>query len=137
MQAHVRFIPARNMNVESIRRFCLSFPHATEKLQWEDALCFKVGGKLFAILNLSSVPPNLVFKCTPQTFAELAEREGIVPAAYVGRYNWVSVAREQALSWPELQDLVRESYAMVAAKARTGRAAKKKFRKTGGAGKRA
>jgi len=47
------------------------------------------------------------------------------------------VEEEQALSWPELQDLVRESYAMVAAKARTGRAAKKKVRKTGGAGKRA
>ena len=41
------------MSVESIRQFCLSFPQATEKLQWGDVLCFKVGGKIFALLNLN------------------------------------------------------------------------------------
>ena len=67
------------MSVESIRRFCLSFPHANENLQWGDDLCFKVGGKIFALLSLSSVPQRLMFKCTPETFAELVEREDIVP----------------------------------------------------------
>jgi predicted DNA-binding protein (MmcQ/YjbR family) len=114
------------MKVELIQRFCLTFPHATEKLQWGDTLCFKVGGKLFAILNLNSVPPRLVLKCTPEKFGELVEREGIVPAAYVGRYNWVSVEREDALPWPELQDLVRKSYALVVAKARKADLEKKK-----------
>ena len=78
------------MTVESIRRFCLAFPHATENLQWGDDLCFKVGGKIFAMLTLSSVPPRLMFKCTPEKFAELVEQEDIVPAPYVGRYKWVS-----------------------------------------------
>jgi predicted DNA-binding protein (MmcQ/YjbR family) len=114
------------MNVELIQRFCLSFPHATEKLQWGDALCFKVGGKLFAILNLNSVPPHLVLKCTPEKFGELVELDGVVPAAYVGRYNWVSVEREDALPWPELQDLVRKSYALVVAKVRKADLEKKK-----------
>jgi predicted DNA-binding protein (MmcQ/YjbR family) len=114
------------MNVELIQHFCLSFPHSTEKLQWGDALCFKVGGKLFAILNLNSVPPHLVLKCTPERFAELVELDGIVPAAYVGRYNWVSVEREEALSWPELQDLVRQSYALVVAKVRRADLGKKR-----------
>lgn len=114
------------MKVELIQRFCLTFPHATEKLQWGDTLCFKVGGKLFAILNLNSVPPRLVLKCTPEKFGELVEREGIVPAAYVGRYNWVSVEREDALPWPELQDLVRKSYALVVAKVRKADLEKKK-----------
>jgi predicted DNA-binding protein (MmcQ/YjbR family) len=76
------------MSVESIRRFCLSFPHATENLQWGDDLCFKAGGKIFALLSLSSVPPRLMFKCTPEEFAELVEQEDIVPAPYVGRYKW-------------------------------------------------
>ena len=114
------------MKVELIQRFCLTFPHATEKLQWGDTLCFKVGGKLFAILNLNSVPPRLVLKCTPEKFGELVEREGMVPAAYVGRYNWVSVEREDALPWPELQDLVRKSYALVVAKVRKADLEKKK-----------
>jgi predicted DNA-binding protein (MmcQ/YjbR family) len=114
------------MNVEVIQRFCLSFPQATENLQWGDDLCFKVGGKIFAMLNLNSVPPGLLFKCSPETFAELVEREGIVRAPYVGRYKWVRVEDLEVLSWPELTELVRASYEMVAAKVKVGKAAKKK-----------
>ena len=106
------------MSVESIRRFCLSFPHATENLQWGDELCFKVGGKIFAMLSLSSVPPRLMFKCTPEIFAELVEHEDIVPAPYVGRYKWVSFQRLDVLPWTELKDLIEQSYGQVAAKAR-------------------
>jgi predicted DNA-binding protein (MmcQ/YjbR family) len=104
------------MNVELMRRFCLSFPHATEKLQWGDVLCFKVEAKIFALLNLSSVPPRLMFKCAPEKFAELVEQEDIVPAPYVGRYKWVSLERLDALPGPELKDLIQQSYEMVAAK---------------------
>ncbi len=104
------------MSVESIRRFCLSFPHATENLQWGDVLCFKVSGKIFALVSLSSVPPRLMFKCTPEKFAELVEQEDIVPAPYVGRYKWVSLNRLDALPGPEMQALIEQSYEMVAAK---------------------
>ena len=44
------------MDVESIRHFCLSFLDATENLQWGEDLCFKVRGKIFAVLDLGSVP---------------------------------------------------------------------------------
>lgn len=48
------------MNVDSIRAYCLAFPDATEKLQWEDNLCFKLGGKIFAMLGLDRL--RLCFK---------------------------------------------------------------------------
>ncbi len=60
------------------------------------------------------------------TFAELVEREGIVPAPYVGRYKWVLVEDLEVLSWTELTELLRASYEMVTAKAKIGKAAKKK-----------
>ena len=109
------------MSVASIRCFCLSLPHATENLQWGDDLCFKVGGKIFTLLSLSSVPQRLMFKCTPERFAELLEQEDIVPAPYVGRYKWVSLERLDALPWTEVKDLIEQSYGMVAAKARMAR----------------
>lgn len=109
------------MTVESIRRFCLSFPHATENLQWGDDLCFKVGGKIFALLSLSSVPPRLMFKCDPERFAELVEFEDIVPAPYLGRYKWVAFLRLDVLPWTGVKDLIEQSYGMVAAKAKTRR----------------
>ncbi len=112
------------MNVDSIREFCLEFPQATEKLQWGDDLCFKVRGKIFAIVGLDD--PQLCFKCAPETFAELIEREDIRPAPYVGRYKWVMLDRLNALPWDELRERIKESYEMVAAKAPGKKAGTKK-----------
>jgi predicted DNA-binding protein (MmcQ/YjbR family) len=111
------------MNVDSIRAYCLSFPQATEKLQWGDALCFKVGGKMFAVLGLDDL--RLTFKCSPERFADLIEREDIHPAPYVGRYKWVMLDRLDALRSDELKESIRLSYEMVAAKA-PGKTSRKK-----------
>src|SRR5271167_3127627 len=104
------------MNVDSVRIYCLSFPQARENLQWGDDLCFKVAGKIFAVLSLASVPPGLCFKCTPEKFLELCEHDGIRPAPYVGRYKWVLLERLDLLGDGELKDLIRQSYEMIAAK---------------------
>jgi predicted DNA-binding protein (MmcQ/YjbR family) len=129
------------MNVDAIREHCLSFPEATENLQWGADMCFKVRGKIFVVLSLESVPQGMCFKCTPEKFAELCEYEGIIPAPYVGRYKWVMLQRLDVLRDGELKDLIRQSYGMVAAKAKTKRAqkpegpnrrvSKKQKRKTG------
>ena len=103
------------MNVEEIRKYCLAFPGATENLQWGDDLCFKIAGKIFAIVSLDL--PKMCFKCTGDVFAELIEREDIHPAPYVGRYKWVMVERLHALGGDETKELIRQSYEMVAAKA--------------------
>jgi len=103
------------MNVDEIRKYCLAFPEAAENLQWGDDLCFKIRGKIFAIVSLDN--PRLCFKCTPETFAELIERENIHPAPYVGRYKWVMLDRLDALRNDALRDLIQQSYEMVAAKA--------------------
>jgi predicted DNA-binding protein (MmcQ/YjbR family) len=105
------------MNVDEIRAYCLAFPDATENIQWADDLCFKVRGKIFTTVALTAVPQKLCFKCTPETFAELVEREDTHPAPYVGRYKWVILDRLDVLRSDELRDLIRQSYEMVAAKA--------------------
>jgi predicted DNA-binding protein (MmcQ/YjbR family) len=114
------------MRTDAIREFCLTFPQATENLQWGDELCFKIGGKIFVMLGLDNA--RLCFKCTPETFAELIEREDVRPAPYVGRYKWVMLDRLDAVGWDELRELISQSYEMVAAKAR-GKNAKKNAKK--------
>lgn len=115
------------MNVDSLRAHCLSYAGATEKLQWGDALCFKVRGKMFAVLGLDDL--RFTFKCTPEMFSELIEREDIRPAPYVGRYKWVMLDRLDAVGRDELEDLIRQSYEMVTAKApkKQKKAAKRKL----------
>jgi predicted DNA-binding protein (MmcQ/YjbR family) len=104
------------MDIETVRRYCLSLPHATEGIQWGDNLLFRIGEKIFAVVALERTPPSMSFKCTPQEFAELVEREGIVPAPYMARNNWVMLESLDAVPRAELKRLIKDSYGMVAAK---------------------
>ena len=105
------------MDIEQVRAYCLSFPHVTEEVLWGNDLVFKIGGKMFAVIGLDPASDHcLSFKCTPEKFAELTERHGIMPAPYVARYHWVALERFDALKDAELKSLIRNSYDMVLAK---------------------
>ncbi len=101
------------MNIEEFKEMCLSFPHATEDVKWGKDLCFLVGGKMFAAAGLDEPVGKFSFKCTPEKFAELVERQGIIPAPYVARYHWVAVEEPSALSDEETEDLISRSYLLV------------------------
>jgi predicted DNA-binding protein (MmcQ/YjbR family) len=105
-------------DVEWIRKLCLSFRDASENLQWGETLCFKVRGKLFATVHLSEgkLAP-VVLKSAPEKFHELVEIEGISPAPYVGRYQWILLGNSNLLPASQLEVLIRQSYELVAAKA--------------------
>ena len=105
------------MDIEQVHSFCLSFPHVTEVVLWGNDLVFKIGGKMFAVIGLDAASDHCMsFKCTPEKFAELTERKGIVPAPYVARYHWVALERFSALSEKELKSLLRTAYDLVLAK---------------------
>ena len=104
------------MSVDWARRYCLSLPHTTEQVQWGNDLVFKVGGKMYAVLALEPAAMWLSFKCTPEGFAELTERPGIIPAPYLARAQWVALECEEALSARETRQLLRQSYELVLAR---------------------
>ena len=101
------------MDIEKIRKHCLSLPHATENVQWGADLVFKVDGKMFAVAPLEVAPVCLSFKCTPENFAELCERPGIFPAPYMARAHWVALESPNAIPDEELRMLLGESYWLV------------------------
>src|SRR5262245_7663263 len=105
------------MNLERLRAFCMSFPGATEQIQWGDDLVFKVGGKMFAVAATSpGAPYRLSFKCSDEGFAELLEQDGTAPAPYLARAKWVALERFDALTDGELMSRLREAYDLVLAK---------------------
>lgn len=101
------------MNIEQLRKYCLSFPGATEDVKWGNDLCFCVGGKMFAVTSADSSEGGISVKCTPERFAELVERPGIIPAHYVARYHWVTIEDRKAVTGNELEDLIAGSYRLV------------------------
>jgi predicted DNA-binding protein (MmcQ/YjbR family) len=85
-------------------------------VQWVKDLVFKIGGKMFAVAALEPGDHVFSFKCTPEKYAELIERPGIVPAPYMARAQWVAFEREDALPRTETKELLRQSYDLVFAK---------------------
>jgi predicted DNA-binding protein (MmcQ/YjbR family) len=101
--------------IDWVRACCLALPHATEDVQWEHNLLFRIAGKMFCIANLEPgmSPTKIAFKCTPEKFAELVEIEGIIPAPYMARNHWVAMLELDALRPPEIKELIQASYQMI------------------------
>ena len=104
------------MTLETVRKICRSLPAVGEDVKWGSDLCFSVAKKMFVVVNLEP-PHQIAFKCTAESFGELVERPGIIPAPYMARNMWV---QEQVLgdtlTRAELEALVRTSYQLVVAK---------------------
>ena len=103
------------MNIDSIRKYCLSFPNATEDIQWGNDLLFRISGKIFVGMSLDP-PHSLSLKCTPEKFDELIEFEGIIPAPYMARNKWVMLEHLDALNDAELKRLIKNSFEMIFSK---------------------
>ena len=102
------------MDIEQLRKFLLSLPHVTERVQWGNDLLFCIGEKMFAVVSLEAASDHCMsFKCTPEKFAELIEEDGIIPAPYVARYHWVALERFDALPQRELKELLKKAYQLI------------------------
>ncbi len=104
------------MNIEWVRKYCLSLPNVTEHIQWEIDLVFKIGGKMFAVMPMEPARVWLSLKVSAEDFAELTERQGIIPAPYLARAMWVAMEEEGALPRTEVERLLQQAREMVFAK---------------------
>jgi predicted DNA-binding protein (MmcQ/YjbR family) len=107
------------MTLQRIREICLALPDATEQIQWGKDLVFKIKGKMFCVACTEPVVPpkvSLSFKCDDATFAELVERNGVIPAPYMAQHKWVAPEQFDTLGAAELEKLIVRAYEIVRAK---------------------
>ena len=107
------------MTLQRIRELCLSFPGATEQIQWGKDLVFKIGGKMFLVACTEPVAPPKVamsFKTDDDTFAELVERPGVLPAPYMAKHKWVALEQFDTMDFNQLQPLITRAFEIVSAK---------------------
>lgn len=101
------------MNVNSVKRYCLSLGGAIEEPSGEPAnvLSYKVGGKVFAYFKTSDPERwRFSFRVTPQRFVELTDIPGVKPARYMHRFHWVTVVKVASVETEILQELIDWSY---------------------------
>jgi predicted DNA-binding protein (MmcQ/YjbR family) len=106
-------------NVQSVKDelldFCRGLPGATEDVKWGSHLVFSVGEKMFAMFDVGD-SDLLRFKVSEGVFPILTREPGISPAPYLARQSWIKLDHTRVLPREEIQELLRESHELVAAK---------------------
>jgi predicted DNA-binding protein (MmcQ/YjbR family) len=102
-----------------LRKICLALPDASEKLAWGDPT-WRVRDKMFALQkgNHEGGRPSVWCKAPPGAQEILVGSDStrfFVPP-YVGHKGWIGVYLDVPVDWPELTDLVEDSYRLVAPK---------------------
>lgn len=102
---------------EPQRALTAALPAATEDVKWGADLVHSVGGKMFVVylLDGEGVARSCSFKVDDERFLELTAVPGVVPAPYLARAKWVQVKAPHGLSAADLNSLLRDSHARVAA----------------------
>ncbi|NRR90095.1 MmcQ/YjbR family DNA-binding protein [Winogradskyella undariae] len=107
------------MNIEDYRNYCLKKKEVTEHFPFnDDALVFKVLGKMFALTSLKRWENGEAFinlKCDPEYAQELrAEYDTIRPGYHMHKKQWNSIyIQEGELSIQLIKGLIDHSYDMV------------------------
>lgn len=104
-------------DIESIRKYCLSLPRATEDMAFgEDYLLFRVCGKIFACCALTGTD-YFVVKCDADYALDLRDRyPDITPAWHWNKRYWNQLSLRGTLSGAFICELIRHSYSQVVAK---------------------
>ena len=101
------------MTVNQLKKFCISFPGATDKLHGDPSniLVYSVGAKNFAYFKTSD-PEKWRFsvRVTPERFVELTDMPGVKPARYMARFHWVTIVTVRQFPADYLTELVEWSY---------------------------
>jgi len=102
------------MNIESLRKYCLSLKGATEGLPFgEDALVFKIGGKMFALTSLEG-PLWVNLKCDPEEAIELREKfPQVTPGYHMNKKHWNTVNIDDTIPDKLIHEWIDESYRLV------------------------
>jgi len=103
------------MNIESIRKFCLSKPEVIEDFPFGvSTLVFKVCGKIFLLASLDEIPIRINFKCDPENAIELRERyDSVLPGYHMNKTHWNTVIIDGSVPAKEILSWVTDSYILV------------------------
>ena len=105
------------MNAEDLEALCGHWPGVTSSIKWEDDLVYSVAGKMFAVSCLRGPDrERLSFKVDAERFLELTDQPGIVPAHYMARAFWITIAEPERFKREVIDEFVRHSYELVRAK---------------------
>jgi predicted DNA-binding protein (MmcQ/YjbR family) len=105
------------LNIEEFRDYCLQKKGATEELPFDEfTLCFKVGGKIFALTDIESKPLSFNVKCDPDKAITLREQyDSVKPGYHMNKKHWNTIIADGSVNRHLLQEWIDHSYDLVVA----------------------
>jgi predicted DNA-binding protein (MmcQ/YjbR family) len=102
------------MDIESYREYCLNKAYVTESFPFDnETLVFKVGGKVFALANISTFD-SVNLKCEPSKAVELREQyDAVIPGYHMNKKHWNTILIDGRISWKQLKEWIDDSYNLV------------------------
>jgi predicted DNA-binding protein (MmcQ/YjbR family) len=103
------------MTFDDLQSLCASMPGATASFPFgEEILVFKVGGKMFALMNVSNRPPAVNLKCDPEWSFVLRETyKAVQPGWHMNKQHWNTVTLDGTVEDAAIAHMVDHSYGLV------------------------
>jgi predicted DNA-binding protein (MmcQ/YjbR family) len=98
-----------------LRQVCLGLPEVRETVKWGHPT-FEAGKKMFAVLDRYDGRPCIAFRAGPEKRDELLTDERFFEAPYAAKHGWICLRADGPIDWKEVQELLRDSYRLVALK---------------------
>jgi predicted DNA-binding protein (MmcQ/YjbR family) len=102
------------VNIESYRSYCLKKKAVTEEFPFgEEALVFKVMGKMFALTDVSEFS-SVNLKVDPEKGAEIREQyPSVQPGYHMNKKHWITVLMDGTIPDRLIKQWIDDSYDLV------------------------
>jgi predicted DNA-binding protein (MmcQ/YjbR family) len=102
------------MNIESYRSYCLTKKGVTEEFPFgEEALVFKVMGKMFALTDVTEFS-SVNLKVEPEQGAEIREQyPSVQPGYHMNKKHWITVLMDGSVPDKLFKQWIDNSYELV------------------------
>jgi predicted DNA-binding protein (MmcQ/YjbR family) len=101
---------------QKVRALCLALPDTKLTMTWGSPH-FRVGEKIFCGFGAEGGKQVMGVKLGKSHARSIVKEARFWPAPYVGKHGWVSMDVSQRKGWEEVEQLIRESYELIAPKA--------------------
>lgn len=103
------------MTFEILDNYCLSHIGATKEYPFDDTTAvYKVGNKIYALVDEESNPPRINLKCDPYYARELREMyENVIAGYHMNKKHWNTVICDDDIDESMLFGWIDDSYDLV------------------------
>lgn len=108
-------VDGNKMTLKTLNDYCLDFKGCVKEFPFDKTTAvYKVGNKIFALIDEESNPPRINLKCDPYYARELREiYESVIAGYHMNKKHWNTVICDASIEDSLLFSWIDDSYDLV------------------------